>query len=219
MMPDLKTFQLNTASKFTSNISLQFLCCNSLLPIGGHARWCKYILSALQSKDYMGHDKKINTIVVLLATFTSLIRTSGKSVAKQTEDPSHVDMWQRPYQLSRTVTSNCWWQSMFLAASWRWGPYVESFMTSLLPLRLENSVNPTQQCCDGLPSWVALTGRSVLYGHTSFSPSACLSLWGADWMALSLLFLSPPVWLSVYCWLCFSPPVTSAACTGIYRNI
>lgn len=41
------------------------------------------------------------------------------------------------------------------------GPWAASLMTSLPALRPETRVNPASQCDDGLPGWVAPTGRSA----------------------------------------------------------
>lgn len=47
--------------------------------------------------------------------------------------------------------------------------------------------------------WAEWLWQGSPYGHTCSSPSVWLSLWESDWVALSLLFLDPPVWPWVYC--------------------
>lgn len=96
----------------------------------------------------------------------------------------------RPYHLGLTVISS-WFVAVSVpgTVSSLLDPCVQRFMTSLPALRPEYSVNPAPQRYDGLPGWVALTGKSI-WTKPPWAPlSDCLSggVVGADWVALSLL--------------------------------
>lgn len=100
-----------------------------------------YILHMLQSANNIA-DKKIH-IESFICHVHQLNENQLAHVAKKSTSCRHA-----AEALSAPSYSNQ--RSLFLAVSSLWGPCVQCFMTSLLALRPENSINPALQRYDGL---------------------------------------------------------------------